>query len=325
MPRRNLIWLAAILAAAGATALVVRTPAPQVGGPPAMPAPLERAQRLIRENYYRPIPAEDLNCAAVSGMVAALDEFSSFIPPEKVDAFQRRMAGKICGLGLVVEFRDGQVRVVGPLPDSPAHRAGLFGGDRILSVNGRAVAAETIEKVRELLDCPDESPVRLELLRAAGRRETVHLAPREFPLETVTGLARGPDGAWIYLVAPDEGIAYFRIREFTEDTGQQFQRAVRQLSRLGGVVLDLRGNPGGARPAAIEVADLFLRDGPIVVIEGRDGQSSPHAAREAGTLPDVPVVVLVDSHTASAAELVAGALRAADRAVLVGERTTGRP
>jgi len=140
----------------------------------------------------------------------------------------------------------------------------------------------------------------------------------------VTGLFRDDAGKWVHLIVPSEGIAYLRLREFTPETSQQFQRAFRQLTRLEGVVLDLRDNPGGARPAAIAIADMFLRKGTIVIVEHRADQSEHHVAHEAGTVPDVPVVVLIDSRTASAAELVAGSLQAGDRAVLVGERTRGK-
>ena len=324
MSKRNLIWLAVIAAAAVAGVLLVRTPRPRGGTPGARPGPAEQTRRLIRESYYQPIPDGTLDRGAIRGMVESLDEFSSYIPPEKVRAFQRRMEGKAFGLGLRVEIVDGQVRVIGPLADSPAHRARIVAGDRILSIDGKKLKGVAIEQVRRLLAPEDDTPVGLELLRATGERETIRLSGASLALETVTGLFRNDAGKWVHLIVPSEGIAYLRLREFTPETSQQFQRVFRQLARLEGVVLDLRNNPGGARPAAIAIADMFLRKGTLVIVEHRTGPAEQHVAHEAGTVPDVPVVILVDSRTASAAELVAGALQAGDRAVLVGERTCGK-
>jgi carboxyl-terminal processing protease len=324
MSKRNLIWLAVIAAAAVAGVLLVRTPQPRGGGGGMRPGPAEQTRRLIRESYYQPLPDGTLDRAAIRGMVESLDEFSSYVPPEQVRAFQRRMGGKAFGLGLRVEIVDGQVRVIGPLADSPAHRAGIVAGDRILSIDGKKLKGLAMKQVRRLLVPADDTPVGLEMLRATGARKTVRLTAAPFCLETVTGLFRDDAGKWVHLIVPSEGIAYLRLREFTPETSQQFQRAFRQLARLEGVVLDLRNNPGGARPAAIAIADMFLRKGTIVIVEHRTRPAEHHVAHEAGTVPDVPVVVLIDSRTASAAELVAGSLQAGDRAVLVGERTRGK-
>lgn len=325
MPKRNLILMVAVLAAAIVAMYVIRTtPPPPRPGAPAPPGPVDHTRRIIRENYYRQVTDDQLERGAVGGMVEALDEFSSYIPPDKVRAFRSRMSGKVCGLGVRIVADAGRIMVAGPLAGSPAHHAGVAPGDRILAVDDRPVTGLGIQSVQHLFDGPRGSTVRLELLRAGGRRQVVRLVREEFNIETVTGLARAPDGRWVWLVDPDDGLAYLRIEEFTRDTGQAFERVLRQLGQLTGVVLDLRDNPGGAKPAAIEVADMFLRNGPIVTVVSRSGRAERHVAHEAGTVPHVPVVVLVNSRTASAAELVAGALRARDRAVLVGQPTQAK-
>jgi len=158
MSKRNLIWLAVIAAAAVAGVLLVRTPQPRGGGGRMRPGPAEQTRRLIRKSYYQPLPDGTLDRAAIRGMVESLDEFSSYVPPEQVRAFQQRMGGKAFGLGLRVEIVDGQVRVIGPLADSPAHRAGIVAGDRILSIDGTKLKGLAIEQVRRLLVPADDTP-----------------------------------------------------------------------------------------------------------------------------------------------------------------------
>lgn len=357
MPKRNLVILAGILAAAGVTIWVTRGGSQHMGGNgdlekfrgvaiamrsildnayyipaagPDAPNPHEEelAQAMARTMLSRakgPAPTEDdLLRAMVCGMVMSLgDPYSYYIPPQEVANFERRvMMGKIHGLGICVEMAGDEVRVVGAMIHSPAQRAGIIPGDRILKIDGAAVAGQKIAKVRKLLDEP-QGPAVLVLRRPGGQEQTLTIPREQFAIETVEGLYRNEEGAWAHSIDPANHIAYLRIKEFVPETLDSVQRALREMGDIHGLVLDLRGNPGGEFDASLGVADLFLKTGTIVTLHSREPVKK-FAAHESGTVADFPVVVLIDDHSASGAEIVAGALSVNDRAVLVGTRSRGK-
>ena len=327
MPKRNLIWIVAIVAAAAVVAWVTRNPRPPGYDRPgrAPLAPLARTHRLIRENYYLPVDDETLHRGAVRGMIRQLDEFSSYIPPERVEEFSHRVRGLQRGLGLRLEIASGALTVVGPLPGSPAHRASLACGDRIVAIDGQSPDGLTLRQVQRLLDGEKDTEVLLTVIRSgAEKQETIELLRDEFPVETVLGCYRDHIGRRVYAIDPEAGLIYVRIREFVQNTTEQFQRAFRQLSGIRGLVLDLRDNPGGRFEAAVEATDMFIGRGVIVTKLTRRSAPRIYRAHDEGTLPPIPMVVLINGRTASAAEILAGALRFCDRAVLVGSRTRGK-
>jgi carboxyl-terminal processing protease len=236
------------------------------------------------------------------------------------------MEGTDRGVGLTVEQGAWQTRVHRVLFGSPAASASLATGDVILTIDGQAAGSVTAAEVeRRLNDGPLGSTVRLEVAGGDEKVREVTLERREFPVESVVGLLRRQDGQWSYLVRPDPAIAYVRVREFVRDTAEAVQTALRQLEAPRGLVLDLRDNPGGQFPVAVEVAELFLREGPIVTLVDESGRQEPYTARAQGSYPeDLRLVVLINGQTASAAEIVAGALEFNHRAVLVGTRTRGK-
>jgi carboxyl-terminal processing protease len=323
MSRRNLIWFAALLAAALVTMWVAQqSPSPLVGGD-ADVRPLAKVYRLIQNNSYRRLDDQELCQLAIRGM-SQVDDYSSYVPPGQEDAFADRVMGAEFGLGLRVESANGAVMVVGPVAGSPAHRAGIFGGDRLLSVDGREVAAMTPDAASALLNDPRKRAAELRIMHPTGQQELYRLERADIPLESVTGLFRDAAGRWVHRPLDDEQIVYIRIKEFTQDTVPSLVAAIRSLGAPRGVVLDLRDNPGGLLTAAVGVADLFLRQGVIVKKAGREGQPEVYRAHAEGTLDDLPLVVLINEQTASAAEIVAGSLKINGRAVLVGTRTLGK-
>ena len=324
MPKRNIIWIAAIIVAALVIVWVARRSEPSaVEITPPRLQPVVDTYRLIEDEYYGPLEWRKLNRGTIRGMISALDEFSSYIPPEKLDPFKRRMAGKERGVGLRLEMAGGKVMVVGPLRNSPAHVAKIYAGDRLLAVDERDVKAMTLGEIELLLAGEVGSGVTLTLLRRGGQM-SITLRRREFPVDTVTGLYRGRSGQWVHYLDEKKGIAYVRIKEFVEDTGGQFQPICRKLARPRGLVLDLRDNPGGYPHEAVSAADMFLTRGVIVTEISRKGPPVVRRAHAEGTYHPVPLVVLINGRTASAAEIVAGALGLHGRAVLVGTRTRGK-
>lgn len=326
MPKRNLIWILAAVVVAAVVLWIAHSP-PHYGVPANRKFDaVVRTFELIQKNYYRRADEGELGRGAVRGMAEALDAFSTYVSPEDISEFQRRVAGNYRGLGLRWEVVEGRVMVIGPLPESPAHRAGVQAGDRILAVNDTLVAGLTPQEVGELLDARVEGKVQLELL-SPGRVEphTVELARGEFPVEAVQGLYRDESGKWVRLIGRKTRIAYLRITEFVSDTDERLRQVLRRLDSPRGLVLDLRDNPGGLPDSAVRVANIFLSEGVIVTMVTGKGDIRKYVAHDDGTYrPELPIVVLVNARSASGAEIVAGAMKAHYRAVLVGTRTRGK-
>jgi carboxyl-terminal processing protease len=328
MTKRNLIW-AVVLLAAAVILVWVRKPAlppPREDGLQPPLRPLIETYRLIEEKGYRPSTDDALVRGAVGGMAAAADEYATYVPPEKVEAFRRRMEGVDQGVGLRLEQAGEQIRVFQAVFGSPAFHAGLGVGEVVLAIDGQAVGGMSAAQAERLInDGRPGSSVRLEILSPDDHVRTVTLTRQEFRVESVRGLWRGDDDRWNYLLSRRPPIACVRVREFVRHTAEEVQIAIRQVDTLQGLVLDLRDNPGGQLPAAVDVADLFLREGPIVVLVDKSGKGRPFVAHSEGTYPeDLRLVVLINGQTASAAEIVAGALAENRRAVLIGTRTKGK-
>lgn len=282
---------------------------------------VEQVYRLIRDQYYAPTTPSVLAEGAVRGMVGQLDEYSTYVPAAQLNRFGHLIQGRRFGVGLLLtESPCGGIVVLGSRVGSPAYRAGLRGGDLLLSVNGRSTGEDTPQQIEALLDHQDKSVLTL---RRDQETLDVSLEPAVFETESVVGLCRDAAGRWQYRISSDAPWAYVRIGEFDSKTPKELEQVLQSLGMVRGLVLDLRDNPGGSLPEAVEVADRFLDRGVIVTSVGRDGICQTYSAHPAGTI-DVPLVVLVNEHTASAAEMLAGALQWHRRAVLVGRRTVGK-
>ncbi|MDP6546410.1 MAG: S41 family peptidase [Phycisphaerae bacterium] len=331
MPKRNVLWMLAVVAVAVGTAWFMRRTPQARHDRRVRPDAMVDAYNKIIENHYPPVDPLELKQNAVSGMAEALDPQSIYVPYDKADAFRKRMKGRTRGTGMILDLSD-KGPVIGCVhPNSPADNAGLTAGDIIVLVNSLPTFNMSLEQVNRHLSGDREGKVQLRVIfaRGSGPPRDVTLALDEYSVELVTGLYRDADRGWAYTVDRDEGLAYIRVSEFvvrsssTSGTVEQFKRAFRRPSLVRGLVLDLRGNPGGELAEAVALSDLFLNDEPIVTVLG-NGTRKPYGAHAEGTYPEIPLVVLIDSDTASAAEIVAGALSHADRAILVGSPSRGK-
>lgn len=278
-----------------------------------------QALSYIENNYVDEVDESKLVYGAVTGMVERLDEHSRFLPPDRYRALREDTEGAYAGVGIALTPDAHGVPVVSEVVDgSPAARAGLRVGDRVVAIDGFATA-DSRGAWRGTLRGREGTRVTLDVARRGWSE------PRSFAL--VRRVIEIPD---VDSRSLGGGIAYVRIRQFQQGTDKAVRRALAAERKaaggeLAGIVLDLRGNPGGLYDQGVAVADIFLREGVIVTVRGRRGlaveEERAHAAR---TWSGTPMAVLIDEDTASAAEIVAGALQDHGRAVLVGQTTYGK-
>jgi carboxyl-terminal processing protease len=259
-----------------------------------------------------------LTRAALRGMLSELDPHSEFLDAEAYSATTDELNNEFSGIGIQVEQREGHIAVINTIPDTPAERAGLRRGDRLVAVDGEPIPEPSIEKVVRLIRGEPGTEIRLTLFRPSLEREVVVPLRRErIRLRSVRNAELHPDGT-----------GYLQITQFSERTGDEFNRTLRDLEQRGlrALVLDLRNNPGGLLDAAVEVCDAFFERGELVAYTQGQKRDSRQDYRADGRhrRRDYPIVILVNAGTASAAEIVSGAMRDTGRAVIVGERTFGK-
>jgi carboxyl-terminal processing protease len=286
------------------------------------------ASNLIADRYVEAVDSDRLAWEAIAGMAQSLDPYSSFVDPENYARYREENEGRYVGIGFVIYQQGDPVTVLYPFPGSPAAKAGLETGDRVIEVDGLPTAGQSPEDVVRRIKYLPGTPVRIKL-RPYGATDDAR--DRE---EVITReLIETPSVFDPRIVDEDAGIAYVRVSDFHERTADELIAALRELDAAGmrSLVLDLRRNRGGLLQQAIRVTSLFLRDEVVVRTEGRADDANVVYRTElqrVGGVPvewhDLPLTVLVDSGSASAAEIVAGALQDHFRALLVGDRTFGK-
>jgi carboxyl-terminal processing protease len=274
------------------------------------------ALNIVKRQYVTPPDERKLVEAGIAGMVSSLDPHSDYLNPEALKDFEENMQGEYGGLGLEVVAEDGVVKVISPIDGTPAARAGVKPGDYITAVDGRTVLGLSLtEAVKKMRGKPGET-VTLTIVRDKADPVEMKLVREIIKPKTVTYRAEGDYG-------------YVRLASFNEKATSETRAAIEDLRKknpnMKGLVFDLRNNPGGDLLQAIGVADLFLDGGEIVSSRGRDPRDiQQHFAHPGNKLGKLPVVVLVNSGSASASEIVAGALKDRKRAELVGVTTFGK-
>ncbi|WP_027960541.1 S41 family peptidase [Halomonas halodenitrificans] len=271
----------------------------------------------IKRAYVEEVDDADLLHNAMRGMLSELDPHSSYLDREAFQSLRESTQGEFGGIGIEVGMEDGQLTVITPIDDTPASRAGLQARDQILRIDDTPTERMSLQEAVDLMRGDPGSEIELTILRlneSSPRRVT--LSRENIRTESVKS----------ELLAPDFG--YLRISQFQTRTGDQVDEHIRQLNRdgeLDGLVLDLRNNPGGVLQAAVAVADAFLDEGLIVYTEGRLPDTEMRfSANASTTAPNVPLVVLINGGSASAAEIVAGALQDQNRGVIMGTESFGK-
>ncbi|MDZ4687652.1 MAG: S41 family peptidase [Planctomycetaceae bacterium] len=281
----------------------------------------------IAEQYVTPVDEKEIVQGAIKGMIGALhDPYSDYLTPEMVAEMEKQISGTLIGIGAQLEMHDRSIRVVTSLADSPALKAGIQPGDVILHIDGRPTAGmELTEAVKRIVG-PQGTVVRLKVGRAGGQEQDITVTRNAIKVPTVKGFQRHPDNRWNFVLDAAQKIGYVQIAQFGAATPQELQVAVESLKAQGlkGLILDLRFCPGGTLESAVAAANLFLSEGTIVSLHSRNSEPTTIKADASGALVDFPLVVLVNGQTASAAEIVAGALQNNQRALVLGTRTIGK-
>lgn len=268
-------------------------------------------------NYYvEPVDEEKLVEGAMQGMLEALDPHSAYLEPQVYKALRSETGGRFSGVGIEITLKQGWITVVSPIDDSPAARAGIKPGDRIVKINGKSTKQMNIGDAVKEMRGSQGSKVVLTIMRV-GSRTPMDVALRRERIQVLS--VRGE------LLAP--GYPYIRLTGFQEQTYEDLLAALREYSKQGairGLILDLRNNPGGLLEQAVSVSDLFIRDGVILTTVSRGKEVDRREAHGSGTEPEYPIVILVNGGSASAAEIVAGALQDHKRALVIGSQTFGK-
>jgi carboxyl-terminal processing protease len=273
---------------------------------------------LVEQNFADPLkPDKAIYRGAIPGMLRTLDPHSNFFDPKDYQAVIEDQKGTYFGVGMQVSARNGKTVIIAPFPGFPAYKAGLRPGDIIVFVNDKSTEGLNTTEVADLLKGPRGTDVKVVVSReGAPDYLSFNIVREQIERKSV------PDATWVR-----PGIAYLKILQFGENTGREVEENLRRLGEqnIKGLVLDLRGNPGGLLNAGVSVADKFLQKGQLIVSHhGRSSNERPYSARNGNRGYEYPIVALVDRASASAAEIVAGALQDHDRGLVMGEQTFGK-
>lgn len=287
-------------------------------GPSVIPSDLAKAQQvynIIQQDYYVPVDKQKAEAGAINGMLASLDDpYTSFLTPDETKAFQQSISAKFEGIGAQIREENGHIIIDSPIHGAPAEKAGLKPNDIILEVDGLSLEGMKVEEAVTHIRGPKGTVAKLKIQRPGTEAPFDVAVTRDtIPLETV------------FSKLLDDKSALIQVTSVSEPTADELGKAIQQMKAQGakGIILDLRGNPGGLVNVAEKVAEYFVPKGkPILGEQARDGKVVQYLSK--GHASDLPVVVLVDKGSASAAEIIAGALRESAGIPLIGETTFGK-
>lgn len=277
----------------------------------------QKVLHFIENNYVDEVKNKDLISGALKGMMDTLDPHSNFLPPDVYKDMRADTSGEFGGLGLEITVRDGVLTVVSPIEGTPAWRAGVQPGDRIVKINGESTKGLTSSGAVAKMRGKSGSPVQMTILRKGWER------PKDISLKREIVKMRSVRSAEL-----EPGYGYIRLTNFNESAARDIEAAMKELEKkekLKGLVLDLRYNPGGLLDQAVDVCSLFVDEGLIVSTIGRNKeQKEVRYAKKGKARKDFPLAILVNSSSASASEIVSGALQDLGRAIVVGQQTFGK-
>ncbi|NPA41588.1 MAG: S41 family peptidase [Aquificae bacterium] len=271
--------------------------------------------KIVKDNYVEEPSLKDMIYGALSGMVSSLDPFSAFFPPEKYREFMQETEGEFGGIGIEISMEKGRPIVVAPIEGTPAFKAGLRAGDIIIAVDGEDTFGKSLLEIVKQIRGKPGTKVKLTIMRkGADKPFTVEITRAIIKIESVK------------YIKHDE-IGYIKLTQFQHYTSRDLKKAIKDLlaQDVRGFIIDLRNNPGGLLSEAVKVSDLFLDEGKLIVYTKGRRDEEKYYSKEPPVIPDyIPVVVLINKGSASASEIVTGALKDHGRATIVGEKSFGK-
>jgi carboxyl-terminal processing protease len=273
--------------------------------------------KTIKDEYVDEIDQAEVMDSAINGVLQSLDPYSSYMNPKIFEEMQTETSGEFGGLGIEVSMEAGVVKVITPIDDTPASRIGVKAGDYIVKINNEQVQGKTLMEAVNLMRGPVGSSIKITIRRKGLKKAKIFKITREI-IEIKSVISK--------LI--DDEIGYLRLRAFNENSSNQLKKEIKKLeknNKLIGYIFDLRNNPGGLLSQAVKISDFFLNDGEIVSTKGRKSRENrKFFAKKGDRIKGKPLIVLINNGSASASEIVAGALQDQKRAILLGEATYGK-
>jgi carboxyl-terminal processing protease len=271
----------------------------------------------IQNEYVEEVDQAEIIDSAINGALQSLDPFSAYMNPKVFEESQSETSGEFGGLGIEVSMESGVIKVISPIDDTPASKAGIKAGDYIVKINGEQVQGKTLMEAVNLMRGPEGTSIEITVRRKGLRKAKIFKITREI-IEIKSVISK----------IVDNKVGYLRLRAFNENSSSQLKKEISKIEKnkkLVGYILDLRNNPGGLLSQAVTISDFFLNDGEIVSTKGRKKRENrKFFAKKGDKIDGKPLIVLINNGSASASEIVAGALQDQKRAILLGETTFGK-
>ena len=271
----------------------------------------------IQNEYVEEVDQAEIIDSAINGALQSLDPFSAYMNPKVFEESQSETSGEFGGLGIEVSMESGVIKVITPIDDTPASKAGIKAGDYIVKINGEQVQGKTLMEAVNLMRGPVGTSIEITVRRKGLRKAKIFKITREI-IEIKSVISK----------IVDNKVGYLRLRAFNKNSSSQLKKEISKIEKnkkLVGYILDLRNNPGGLLSQAVTISDFFLNDGEIVSTKGRKKRENrKFFAKKGDKIDGKPLIVLINNGSASASEIVAGALQDQKRAILLGETTFGK-
>ncbi len=277
-----------------------------------------KVMNIVQQYYVEPVDTQKLIYGGIKGMLRELDPHTNFLPPDMYKEFETETSGEFGGIGIEITMEDGLLTIISPIEDTPAWKAGIEPGDKIVEIDGVSTKGMSLVDAAQKMKGKNGTKIRLGIMRDSFEEPKVFAIMRDIvKVKSVK------------FVDMDDGYAYLRLTSFIENSAAEMRRKIAEFKNknktIKGLILDLRRNPGGLLDQAVQISNLFLEKGVIVSTIGRDkNKKEVTLAKPNGAYTDFPIIVLINEYSASASEIVAGALKDNKRALVMGKRSFGK-